>query len=133
MGNPRKVALSVVVAPPEPGSIRPQPPRKLGKFGLSLWNSIQAEFHVSDAGGIEVLAQACATVDRAEGLRARIDAEGETFQSRGGIKPHPCLKDELACRAFVSRSLSRLGVLDEPLKALGRPGKMHGWDPYDAN
>ena len=52
--NPRKVDLTVVGTPPEPGFIRPQPPRKLGKFGLSAWNSLQAEFHITDAGGIEV-------------------------------------------------------------------------------
>jgi hypothetical protein len=110
---------------------RPGPPRKLGKHGLSVWNSLQAEFHITDAGGIELLAQACAAVDRAEALRARIDGEGETIVTRTGIKAHPALTHELAARSFVSRSLSRLGLLDEPMRPLGRPGKGHGWDPYD--
>jgi hypothetical protein len=125
--------LTVVANPSEPASFQPRPPRKLGKHGLALWNSIQAEFHITDAGGIEVLAQACAAVDRAEGLRIRIDSEGETFRTRSGIRPHPCLKDELAARSFVARSLGRLGVLDEPQKALGRPGKAIGWSPFDAD
>ena len=84
------------VTSPEPGSIRPQPPPKLGKHGFAPWNAIQAEFHVNDAGGIEVLAQACAGVERAKALRARIDAEGETFQTHSGIKPHPCLQNDLS-------------------------------------
>ena len=125
--KPRKVDLTMVAN--EPVS-QPQPPRKLGKFGLSAWNALQAEFHITDAGGIEVLAQACAAIDRAEALRARIDAEGETIVTRSGLKAHPALTHELGARSFVSRSLSRLGLLDEPLKVPGRPGKSHGWDPY---
>jgi hypothetical protein len=78
------------------------------------------------------LAQACATIDRIERLRALIDEQGEVIQTRSGLKAHPALKDELAARAFVTRSLARLGVLDEPFKMLGRPGKGHGWDPFDA-
>ncbi len=129
--KPRNVALTVVGNASEPGLDRPEPPRKLGKFGLSVWNSLQAEFHITDAGGVELLAQTCAAVDRAEALRARIDTEGETIQTRSGLKAHPALTHELAARSFVSRSLSRLGLLDEPMRPLGRPGKGHGWDPFD--
>jgi hypothetical protein len=130
--KPSKPPLTIVGNPAATGlESRPNPPRKLGKHGLSAWNSLQAEFHITDAGGIEVLAQACAAVDRAEALKARIDAEGETIATRGGgLKAHPALTHELAARSFVTRALSRLGLLDEPLQPLGRPGKSHGWDPY---
>ena len=80
--KPQKVDFTVVGNTSEPGLDRPGPPRKLGKLGLSVWNSLQAEFHITDAGGIELLAQACAAVDRAEALRARIDGEGETIGTR---------------------------------------------------
>jgi hypothetical protein len=87
-----------------------QPPRKLGKHGAALWAGIQGEFDVSDRGGIELLAQACAAADRAEALAGCIQRDGETIKSRTGLRINPCIREELACRAFVCRTLERLGV-----------------------
>ena len=61
--------------PPRPW---PDPPRTLGAHGLELWERVQSEYAIEDAGGIEVLAQACLALDRAEALAARINAEGES-------------------------------------------------------
>jgi hypothetical protein len=58
--KPRKVDRTVVGTPADSGAFRPQPPRKLGKHGLAAWNSLQTEFHITDAGGVELLAQICA-------------------------------------------------------------------------
>jgi hypothetical protein len=103
------------------------PPRKFGPAGTALWNRIQADFSVEDAGGIELLAQACGAADRVESLKARIDADGETISIRTGIKAHPALRDELANRALICRILQRLGLLDEPIRPVGRgPGRKHG-------
>jgi hypothetical protein len=68
-----------------------------------------AEYAISDRGGIELLAQACATVDRVETLREAIDRDGEVVVVRGVPKAHPALRDELAGRAFIVRTLERLG------------------------
>jgi hypothetical protein len=43
------------------------------------------------------------------------------------LKAHPCLKDEIACRSFIVRTLERLGVTVEPLKPIGHPVRSGGW------
>jgi len=97
------------------------PPRKLGEFGLSLWNRIQSEFRIDDVAGIELLTQACLAADRAKALAACIDEDGERVHTKQGLKAHPCLKDELACRSFIVRTLQRLGLVDEVIHPIGRP------------
>jgi phage terminase small subunit len=99
-----------------------EPPRKLEAAGRSLWNRIMTEYEITDSGGIELLALACQTLDRAESLREQINQDGEVIRTRSGIRAHPAVKDELACRAFVVRTLSRLGLNLEPTKSnVGRP------------
>jgi hypothetical protein len=95
-----------------------------------LWAAIQAEFGIADAGGIELLAQACAALDRAEALAEAIARDGEVVRTRAGVpKSHPAIKDETVLRAFVVRTLERLGVTVESVKPVGRPPKPLGWDP----
>lgn len=103
------------------------PPRKLGKHGLSLWNAVMTEYRIEDRGGIELLAQCCASLDRAESLAAQIDADGQVIRTRNGPKAHPALRDELANRAFICRTLERLGLNVESVKAVGRPAGGLGW------
>jgi hypothetical protein len=80
------------------------PPRKLGEHGLALWNAVHAEYQIDDRGGIEILTQICAATDRVEALATQINADGETIRTRTGtLRAHPCLKDELALRAFILR------------------------------
>jgi hypothetical protein len=98
-----------------------EPPRKLGEHGMALWNSVQSEYRIDDCGGIELLAQAAAAVDRIEALAAAINRDGETVRTKTGVRAHPALRDELAGRAFVCRTLDRLGVTTESVKAIGRP------------
>ncbi len=43
----------------------------LGERGRALWDSLRREFVIADAAGIELLAQACAAADRAEGATRR--------------------------------------------------------------
>ena len=111
------------------------PPRKLGKHGLSLWNAVHAEYQIDDRGGVEILTQTCAASDRVEALVAQIDADGETVRSRTGtLKAHPCLRDELALRAFICRGLERLGLSVETLKpSVGRPPGVVGWRNDDGD
>jgi len=74
-------------------------------------------------GGIELLAQACAALDRAESLA------GAVIRTRSGPKSHPAAKDELQNRAFVVRTLERLGLNVEAIKTPGRPPHAYGWTP----
>jgi hypothetical protein len=47
-----------------------KPPRKLGRYGADLWRKVMAEYEISDAGGLELLASASAALDRAERCQA---------------------------------------------------------------
>jgi hypothetical protein len=102
-----------------PGSTAPAPPRTLGPHGL----------HILDCGGVELLCLACQALDRAESLSEAIAAEGETVRTRTGIRAHPALRDEPANRAFITRTLTKLGIATEPIKSPGRPGGGIGWIP----
>jgi hypothetical protein len=115
--NSGKPSLTVV----NPPSTVASPPRKLGDHGTSLWNAVMAEYHITDRGGVELLAQACAAVDRVEALAERIAADGEVIDTDKGPKPHPALRDELAGRSFVCRTLERLGLNLEAVKPMGHP------------
>jgi hypothetical protein len=125
MAEKPKTPLGIVTAPAPvvgaPGTVPPPPPRELGASGLALWDSIQTEFRIGDAGGIELLLQACQAADRVAGLAARIAEDGEVIVTRGGPRAHPAIREELALRAFIVRTLVRLGVTDQPLKLVGRP------------
>ena len=125
--TPAQPALSVVS--PEP--IGRSPPRDLGQHGRKLWDEVQAAYGITDRGGIELLAQCCAACDRAEGLAEAIARDGPVVYSRTGVpRSHPAAKDELACRAFVVRTLERLGLNVEAVKpGPGRPPSAFGWTP----
>jgi len=110
------------------------PPRKLGAPGMALWNRVQAEYSIADIGGIEVLCQICQALDDVEALTAAVERDGRTIQTPTGVKAHPALRDILQGRAFIVRSLAKLGVTLEPVKPMGRPGRGLGitWEqlPY---
>jgi hypothetical protein len=108
-----------IVRSPTPDRLKP--PRQLGTHGMKLWRSITSDYDVTDAGGIEMLAQACQALDRAEALRAVIEKDGEIIRTKAGLKDHPALKHELANRSFVVRTLQRLGLDVEAIKPVGRP------------
>jgi hypothetical protein len=120
----KKPKLMVVENPVRTGI---SPPRKQGEHGTALWTAVNAEYNISDSGGIQLLYQACAAAQRAEDLAAIIAEDGEVIHTKNGMKAHPCLKDELAARSFVVRTLSRLGITTENVKPVGRPSQGFGW------
>jgi hypothetical protein len=107
----------------------PAPSRKLGNHGRSLWDRVMTDYEIRDVGGLEMLMQACQALDRAEALRTEIDRDGEVIRMRSTVKDHPGLKHELANRAFVVRTLARLGLNFEAVKSVGRPTQPVGWQP----
>jgi hypothetical protein len=132
----RKSAKQTLHLVPPTGAIGNSPPRTLGHHGTNLWDRILAEYHIDDVGGRELLTLACQQLDRAEALKTQIDAEGEVIQTRNGPKDHPALRHELAARAFIAKTLLRLGLNVEPLhQRPGRPaiGTTTGWIPPDAD
>ena len=90
---------------------------------------MHGEYNISDAGGIELLAQACAAVDRAEALAECVGRDGVMIYAKQGPKAHPALKEELAARAFICRTLQRLGINVEAIKPPGRPAGHAHWTP----
>jgi hypothetical protein len=102
------------------------PPLNLDKAGADLWRTIMSEYQIDDSGGREILRQACTAADRATECAAAIADEGLTVRTANGLRDHPLLKHELAARAFVVRSLHRLGLDIEPVRSVGRPGGK-GW------
>jgi hypothetical protein len=109
----------------KPTSSAIDPPRSLQKHGLNLWHAVMNAYRIDDVGGRELLALACAQLDRVEALSELISADGEVY--RDGENPpraHPALRDELNGRAFIARTLERLGVTSiEPDSPPGRPRK----------
>jgi hypothetical protein len=124
--SPEKPPLSIVTS--ETTTVRP--PRQLGQHGTALWNRVEFEYAITDCGGVELLAQACAALDTAESLAEAIARDGHVIHTRTGIpRTHPAIKDELAARAFVVRTLERLGINIESIKTPGRPGRPMSWTP----
>jgi hypothetical protein len=98
------------------------PGRDLGRHGAALWKRITEEYDVSDAGGREMLLLACQALDRAESMRAKVDRDGEMLIVRGAYREHPLLKGELSNRAFICKTLLRLGLsVEAPQRPMGRP------------
>ena len=116
---PRLNLVKTAANPVEPPVT--QPTRPLGPSGMRLWTDVMFAYAIDDAGGREILLQACQAADRAEELAAEIGRDGAIVQTRTGPKEHPGLRGELASRAFVVRSLARLGLDVEPVKPMGRP------------
>jgi hypothetical protein len=54
-------------------------------------------------------------------LAEQISIDGAVIQTKNGPRAHPALKDELANRAFICRTLERLGLNLEAVKPVGRP------------
>jgi hypothetical protein len=106
----------------DPGAIPPPPARVVGEHGRELWRRVHAEYAVDDVAGREMLTQACLGSDRAEALAACVAEQGEVLRTKTGFKAHPAIREEMACRAFVVRTLSRLGLNFEPIRTtFGRP------------
>jgi hypothetical protein len=99
----------------------PPPPRKLGEHGMDLWNSVQREYGISDIGGIELLCLAAQSLDRAESLSARIAEDGEDHSSQHCVTSW--------ARAFIARTLVKLGICTENVKVMGRSGSAVSWVP----
>src|SRR5262245_52251494 len=114
--TPEKPPFSIVLG--EAASIAPQ--RPLGPHGAWLWGAVMKDYRVEDIGGRELLCEACQALDRAEGLAEAIARDGEVIHTRTGVpKSHPAVKDELACRSFVVKTLERLGLNVETVKPPG--------------
>jgi hypothetical protein len=125
---PKRPELSVVPLP----STAHKPPPNLGPAGTKLWQAVMNEYAIADCGGLALLEQAAFAADRAERLRIEIDRDGEIIRGRIGPREHPGLRAELAARAFICRTLQRLGINLEPTRAAaGRPPQQVGFRGFE--
>src|SRR4051794_37822110 len=88
------------VGPPDQAAATP--PRPLGPAGRHLWDRITGAYDVWDEGGRAILWECCAAADRAEQLAERINKDGPILEGRNGPREHPALRQELACRSFIT-------------------------------
>jgi hypothetical protein len=114
------------IAPPE---LSP-PPRPIGEAGRKLWDAIQGEYFITDAGGVELLLQSCALADRIAGLEVEIERTGLMIPTKEGSRSNPLLKEEVAVRSLLIRTLQKLGITEESVRPLGRPS--HGTGRHHA-
>jgi hypothetical protein len=124
----KKPQISLVGTAPATG---PQPPRPLDKYGRSLWSRVLSEYEITDASGVEYLTQACEGLDLIGELREQIARDGAVVLVRGVPKAHPALRDLLAAKAFVTRTLGRLNLDTEAIKPIGRPAGRGGWRGFE--
>jgi hypothetical protein len=93
-----------------------------------MWDAVQREFGIEDAAGRELLVQAAGALDLIETLGEAIARDGAIVYGRTGVpKAHPAVKDQIAARAFLVRTLEKLGVTSENIKSVGRPPNAYGW------
>jgi hypothetical protein len=97
-------------------------PSGLSNYGQSLWKRVMVEYSIDDVGGRELLYQACRGADRAESCADAVKRNGLMIGSR----PNPLVREEMNARAFVVRTLQKLGVTLEPVKSPGRPASPVG-------
>jgi hypothetical protein len=122
MKKPQKPPLKLVANQPAPPVNRLQPPPNLRASGANCWKRVMAEYDVQDSGGLELLQQLCASLDDIASYDAIIDAEGVMIRAKIGTKAHPLLKERLSARAFVARTIQRLGLNIEVVRPTsGRP------------
>ena len=114
----RKPPLAIVDAPlVEP----PSPLRVLGPTGLDLWSRVQAEFVITDVGGVELLQQCCECADLVQELSECVARDGKMVSTKSGLRANPLLRDLLSARAFLVNGLKKLGLTAEPIGRIGRP------------
>ena len=112
----------------------PQPTRQLGEPGLDLWVAVQSEYMIEDAGGVAVL-MACAALDLAESLAARVRADGVTVHGPHrpeGAPVHRRRKSEPGVGLPVSGAPGR-SFRRNPPYGPGPGRKPKGWEGFDAD
>jgi hypothetical protein len=99
------------------------PPHRLSGHGTDLWIVIQTEYAITDGSGVEVLMQACASLDRAEEMAAAIDRDGPIVLVKGVPREHPLLRSRLTSSqySFASRRTNRIAAIIIQMIAMTAP------------
>lgn len=102
-------------------------PEHLSVPARRWWASMQAEYQISDVGGLSLLNAAADAWQRAREARELVQSEGAVVTDRFGQKvPHPAVRIEHGARAQLLQALKQLNLDVEPVKTVGRPaGNYH--------
>jgi P27 family predicted phage terminase small subunit len=100
----------------------PPAPAHLQAPGARFWRRIAEAFQL-EPYHLDLLEQACEALDRAEGARERIDADGLTVLDRfGQVKANPLCAVERDARSQFRMLYRELGVNDDDAPGeIGRP------------
>ena len=106
-------------------NLTPKPPKQLSREAKRLWRSLQAEYSIEDAAGLDLLSDYCAFFDRRAEARAILREQGITVTDRFGVvQNHPCCRTERDASAAMGRILKSLNLDIEPLH--DKPGRPAG-------
>ncbi len=100
-------------------------PAHLSTRGRAFWRSVITEYAIDDPAGLELLRRSCEALDRADGAREIVAAEGATFTTRTGeVRAHPAVAIERDARNAQRQLLRELRITDPPadgqISRLGR-------------
>jgi phage terminase small subunit len=84
-------------------------PRNLLTAGKRLWTAVTSDFEL-DPPELEVLAEACRTLDLIADLRAKIKESGTVIESRQGPRVHPAVVEARQQRLALAKLIGSLGL-----------------------
>ena len=88
----------------------PSPPPGLAVRGQAFWQAVVEEYEPA-APDLELLREACLTLDALDVLQATVTAEGPTFPgSMGEARAHPAFGELRQQRLVLARLLAALGL-----------------------
>jgi hypothetical protein len=119
----RVVKFQPAIAAAEPG-------RPLGPEGQRLWNSVAADYRVSNPAAAEILLLACEATDRLVQLRAERKAEQRDGKASGRLERD--ITQVCALIASLLVKLDRYVARRKPRRGPGRPVTNIFWTPDHA-
>lgn len=88
-------------------------PSGLRARGRRYWDAVTADFDL-EATELELLREACATLDEIDQLKAVVRKDGVTVAgSKGQVVTHPALTELRGMRLLLSRLAAQLDLPDE--------------------
>lgn len=90
----------------------PSAPADLAERGKRFWRQVWKEYDLN-VDEVELLAEACRTLDECDRLRQRVATDGDTVPgSTGQLRLHPALVELRLARAGLGKLLAQLGLPD---------------------
>jgi phage terminase small subunit len=84
-------------------------PRGLRAAGRRLWTAVTSDFEL-DPPELELLTEACRTLDLITDLRAEAAMNGIVIASNQGVRVHPAVVEARQRRLALAKLLSALGL-----------------------